>query len=219
MRASILVSLASLLALVTGCAASVDDVQTPAPEATAQSAEALSLAPPSTPRLDALEGLSLDSIEALYQSGNTEGGMPEGKGLGKALFTGLPGLAQIEEQLRVAGIPTARTAEDFFANNIWHGKTFNAVSGDPSRIGTLTNDVFGFQIATADIHYIGASANKDEANTFYLDYSNSSLFLVRTIQDYIRKIDTNLYLGKAFITLPGAKDRILGCYFALDFTK
>jgi len=219
MKASItLASAFALASIVSGCAVAPQDrEQEAAPaEATAQTAEAII---ESTPRLEALEGLSLDSIEALYVSGNTEGGLPEGKGIGKALFTGLPGLTALEEQLRQAGLPTARTAEDFFANNIWHGKVFHAVAGDPSRIGTLTNDVFGLQIATADIHFIGASTNPDEANTFYLDYSQSSLFLVRTIQDYIRKIDTNLYIGKAFITLPGAKDRILGCYFALDFTK
>jgi len=81
---------------------------------------------------------------------------------------------------------------------VWHGKLFHRIEGDPNRIGMLTNDVFGLQIATADIRYIGASANADEANTFYLDYSQSNLFLVRTIQDYIRKVGPD-YLAYALL--------------------
>jgi hypothetical protein len=42
---------------------------------------------------------------------------------------------------------------------------------------------------------------------------------VRGIQDYIRRIDDGLYIGKAFIKIPGTDRRVLGCYFALDFNK
>lgn len=219
MRTSITLSCMTLLAsIVAGCA--VDAAPAPAvetqPESVAQASEAVII---TTPRLEDLAAQSLEAIEKQYQAGTTEGGLPEGQGIGRALFTGLPGLAQLEEQLRLAGVPSARAVEDLIANNVWHGKLFHRIDGDPNRIGMLTNDVFGLQIATADIRYIGASTNADEANTFYLDYSQSNLFLVRTIQDYIRKVGPDLYLGKAFITLPGAKERILGCYFALDFSK
>ena len=39
------------------------------------------------------------------------------------------------------------------------------------------------------------------------------------VQDYIRKIGDGLYLGKAFLRIPGQDRRVLGCYFALDFAR
>ncbi len=173
-----------------------------------------------TPRLTELGTPSLESLEALYASGTADGPMPEGRAVGRALFLGLPGLTNLEEHLRRAGWPTARTVEDFIANVVWRGKTFRPLatpSGD--KIGTLTNDVLGFDIATADILHIGESPVAEEANTFYLDYSQSNFFLVRGVQDYIRQIEPGLYIGKAFLKLPGGQERFLACYFALDFAK
>ena len=89
--------------------------------------------------------------------------------------------------------------------------------GAGGKIIVPTNQVLGFDLATADIHFIGASDDADEANTFYLDYSHSDFAVVRGVQDYIRKIGPGLYLGKAFLTLPGAEKRALACFFALDF--
>jgi hypothetical protein len=206
----------ALGALATGCVAPTDATEAPAAshEDVAQTHEALE----TTPRLDALGSPAMADLETLYASGTTEGGMPEGKAQGRAFFLGLPGFQQLEDEIaRSGGIVPSRAAEDFIANAIWHGKTFHRVDGDGARIGTLTNQVLGFDLATADIYAIGASDDSDEANTFYLDYSHSDFAVVRGVQDYIRKIGPGLYIGKAFLTLPGAEKRALACFFALDF--
>jgi hypothetical protein len=72
---------------------------------------------------------------------------------------------------------------------------------------------------SADIVGEDARRRCDEAGTIYLDYSQSDFAVVRGVQDYIRRIDDRLYIGKAFITLPGMKTRALACYFALDFAR
>jgi len=206
----------TLGALATGCVAATDSSEAPAAshEDVGQTNEALS----TTPRLDALGAPAIAELETLYASGTTEGGMPEGRAHGRAFFLGLPGFQQLEDEIaRSGGIVPSRAAEDFIANAVWKGKTFHRVDGDPNRIGALTNQVLGFDLATADIHFIGASDDADEANTFYLDYSHSDFAVVRGVQDYIRKIGPGLYLGKAFLTLPGAEKRALACFFALDF--
>lgn len=218
MRTAPLFALLATFALALPACATETEGAAAEPEAVGQSTEALTER--LTPRLESLGSPALSELERLYHSGTTEGGLPEGKAVGKALFLGIPALSNFEEELRRAGIPSARTAEDLIANVIWRGKTFHPVS-DPTgaRIGTLTNDVLGFQIATADIRFIGESPISDEANTFYLDYSTSNFPVVRGVQDYIRRIDSDLYIGKAFIKLPGTRDRVLACYFALDFAK
>jgi hypothetical protein len=206
----------SLGALATGCVAPTNASEEPAAshEEVGQTHEALE----STPRLDALGEPAIADLEVLYASGTTEGGLPEGRAQGRAFFLGLPGFQQLEDEVaRTGAIVPSRAAEDFIANAIWHGKTFHRIDGDPNRIGSLTNQVLGFDLATADIHAIGASDDPDEANTFYLDYSHSDFAVVRGVQDYIRKIGPGLYLGKAFLKLPGAETRALACFFALDF--
>jgi hypothetical protein len=170
-----------------------------------------------TPRLERLGELGVQDLQALYESGTTEGGLPAGQGVGRAFFLGF-GLTKFEDELHRAGLPTARTVEDLIANAVWHGKTFTInPSTNGEVLGTLTNKVLGLDLATANIRYIGQSTVADEANTFYLDYSQSNLFLVRGIQDYIRKVGEGLYVGKAFLKVPTPEGRVLACYFALDF--
>jgi hypothetical protein len=213
--------------LSAGCVAPTDTTtetrpaqETGAQENVAQTHEALQA---TSPRLDALGSPAIEDLEALYASGTTEGGLPEGRAQGRAFFLGLPGFQQLEDELARSGmVVPSRAAEDFIANAIWHGKTFHRVDADPNdpyagRIGTLTNQVLGLDLATADIFAIGASSDSDEANTFYLDYSHSDFAVVRGVQDYIRKIGPGLYVGKAFLKLPGAEHRALACFFALDF--
>src|SRR3954469_17038054 len=106
------------------CTAPVEPNDTQAPESVATEAEALTAR--FTPRLDALGRLPIADLETLYQSGTTDGGMPTRAGNGRAFFLGLPGLTALDDQLRLAGIPTFITAEDLLANGIWHGKTIDA---------------------------------------------------------------------------------------------
>jgi hypothetical protein len=173
-----------------------------------------------TERLDALNEKSLEELEALFDSGTNDGPVPVGQGIGKAFFTGVPGLTELGDELRRAGLPSFMGAENLIASLVWHGKTFSALPGSrPGTVATLTNKVLGLDLASADVWKIDESENADEARTFYLDYSRSNLPLVRGIQDYIRRIDDGLYIGKAFIKIPGTDRRVLGCYFALDFNK
>lgn len=203
---------------LAACAAPVEPNETHASESVSTSTEALvsPFTPRFTPRLDALGKLPIADLETLYQSGTTDGGMPTGKGEGRAFFLGLPGLTALDDQLRLAGIPTFITAEDLIANGVWQGKTIDVAGGEGGKIGTLSNMVLGLDLASADVYRIDASNDADERNTYYLDYSRSDFPIVRGVQDYIRRIDDALYLGKAFLKVPGGT-RVLACYFALDF--
>src|SRR5207253_1852571 len=134
-----------VLALTLGTVACTQTVET---EGVSTSAEALSARP--TGRLAELGDPTLAELDALYASGTTEGGLPEGRAAGRAFFLGLPGFRQLEETLAASGRPVpSRLAENFIANAIWKGKTFRAVDNDPTHIGELTNQVFGFDLATA----------------------------------------------------------------------
>jgi hypothetical protein len=164
-------------------------------------------------------------LERLYQKGTAEGEMPTGVASGRAFMEALEADASgsvVVGKIKIVGIDQkSKQTLDGLVNWFWTGKVFFAKSdpADPSIVGEITNRVLENNAVSAVVHRIGQHNDPNQANTFFLDYSNSNDPIAQSIRDYMRKIDTDLYLGKAFTEDPTTHKRTLLCYFALDFSS
>jgi hypothetical protein len=142
--------------------------------------------------LESIDELSADELDALFEAGDTKGLLPEGDSRGKAIF---------RHKLKFI--------TNWLANGMWDGKVFYP---DPDgKTGTLKNFLLGGKRADAKLYI---DFNKDH---IVLDYSESKDLHVRNIEDHMRRVEDDLYIGKAFYH--GWSLETFLCYFALDFRK
>jgi hypothetical protein len=91
----------------------------------------------------------------------------------------------------------------------WQGKVFDA------KAGLLVNKILGFLRGCPARVFAGESWF-DGKPSVIIDYMGVSL-LCRPVRDEIRRVAPNVYLGIAYVRMPGKP--VAPLFFALDFSK
>lgn len=142
--------------------------------------------------LESLTKMSEEELDALYELGDVEGGVPEGSSRGDAMFFGA-----------LSFIP------NWLANSLWDGKVF--FPSPDHMTGKLANHLLLGDSANADTFV------DDSTVEIILEYKDSPNWYVRRIVDHMRLIDDELYLGKAYWRSMIFGSKWFVCHFALDF--
>jgi hypothetical protein len=144
--------------------------------------------------LAGLMSMKTQDLEDLY-SRSGPGSVPDGKSLGMASLA--------------PGTWLGRVSRLFFSL-FWRGKVFNREKGE------LVNRLLIGDRVKAKV-FIGQSWF-DKKPAIIIDYQGSS-WLAAPIRDEIRQVSPSLYLGFAYLRMPGTPRRVLLLPFALDFSQ
>jgi len=141
----------------------------------------------------ALMSMSRAELETLYKT-LAPGPIPDGESYG--LASAAP------------GTPAGRASQAFFGL-CWQGKVFDRAAG------RLLNKILGVARAVPAKVFVGESWF-DGRPAVIIDYKGVSL-LCRPVRDEIRLAAPDVYLGFAYLRLPGGPKAPL--LFALDFAR
>jgi hypothetical protein len=146
---------------------------------------------PSELTLARLPTMSRAELEALY-SRSGPGPIPDGES---------EGLAAVAPGTKAGGV-----SKRIFSV-CWQGKIFDREKGE------LLNKTLLGRIVKAKVYV--AESWLDGRDAIVIDYSKTSL-LCAAVRDEIRQVGPALYLGFAYLRLPGRPQALM---FALDFSK